>query len=56
MKSYCGRASGDGRLLAVGWAKGRNGLSADAIVFLRGVLALCRLVRSISLISRICDT
>ena len=44
MKSYCGRASVDGRLLAVGWKKVMNGVIADEKIFLRGVLALCRLV------------
>lgn len=43
MKSYCGRASDDGRLLAVGWKKVMNSVIADEKIFLR-VLALCRLV------------
>lgn len=44
VKSYCGRASVDGRLLAVGWKKVMNGAIAHEKIFLRGVLALCRLV------------
>lgn len=43
-KSYCGRASDDGRLLAVGWKKVMNGVIADEKIFLGRVLALCGIV------------